>query len=63
MAMVEMRNQTVGWHQGAYKQGDLASKRDKVVPSIGIICIATWGIGWRFALTNKIGLLCHHIPH
>ena len=26
--MVEMRNQTVVWHQGACKQGDLASKRD-----------------------------------
>ena len=28
VAMVEMRNQTVVWLQGAYKQGDLASKRD-----------------------------------
>ena len=28
MAVVEIRNQTVVWHQGAHKQGDLASKRD-----------------------------------
>ena len=62
VAVVEMRNQLVGWHQGAYKQGDLAPREIKVVPLIGIICIAIWGIGWRFALTNKIGLLCYHIP-
>ena len=28
MAVVEMWNQTVVWHQEAHKQGDLVSKRD-----------------------------------
>ena len=28
MAVVEMWNQTVVWHQEAHKQGDFVSKRD-----------------------------------
>ena len=28
VVVVEMGKETVGWHQGAYKQGDLASERD-----------------------------------
>ena len=35
----------------------------RVVPPIGIICIAIWGIGWRFALTNKIGLVKEHLSY
>ena len=27
VAVVEMRNQTVVWHQGAHRQGDLVSRR------------------------------------
>ena len=29
MVVVETRNQTVVWYQGAYKQGDLAYKRNQ----------------------------------
>ena len=45
MAVVEMRNQTVVWNQGHISRGVWLPREIRVVPPIGIICIAIWGIG------------------
>ena len=63
MAVVEMRNQTVVLHQGHISRGIWLPREIRVVPPIGIICIAIWGIGWRFSLTNKIGLIREHLSY
>ena len=57
MAVVEMRNQTVVWHQEAHKQGVRLPREIRVVPPIGIICITIWGIGLWLILAHDIGML------
>ena len=63
MAVVEMRNQTVVWHQEAHKQGVRLPREIVVILPIGIICITIWGIGLWLVLAHDIGMLCHQISH
>ena len=63
MGVVETRNQTVIWYQGAYKQGIWLTREIRLVPPIRIMCIVIWDIGWRLALTNKIGLIREHLSY
>ena len=57
MAVVEMRNQTVVWHQEAHKQGIRFPGKVGVILPIGIICITVWGIRLWFILAHGIGML------
>ena len=34
-----------------------------MVPLIGIICVAVWGICWWLVLAHNISLFSHHISH
>ena len=43
MVVVEMRNQTVVWHQEAHKKGIRLPREIRVILPIGIICITIWG--------------------
>ena len=56
MVVVEVRNQTVVWHQGAHKQGiGFPGKIGMILP-IGIVCITVWSIGLWLVLTYDIGM-------
>ena len=54
VAVVEMRNQTVVWHQGAHRQEDWVSRTVRVIFPIGIVGNTIWGIGLWLVLTYSI---------
>ena len=56
MAVVEMRNQTVVWHQGAHRQGIRFPGEVRVILAIGIVCITVWGIRLWLVLAYDIGM-------
>ena len=57
MDVVEMRNQTVVWHQGAHKQGIRFSGEIGVILPIGIVRITVWGIRLWLVLAHGISML------
>ena len=60
VAMVEMRNQTVVWHQGHIGRGIRFPGEVRVILPIGIVRITVWGIRLWLVLTYDIGIdSCH----
>ena len=56
MAVVEMRNQTVVWHQGAHRQGIRFPGEIGVILPIGIVGITIWGNRLWLVLTYGISM-------
>ena len=61
VAVVEMGNHSVVVHQGGHELEGLASKRDLDYFSSWGYMYWCMGIGWWFALTNKIFLIRKHL--
>ena len=54
MVVVEMRNQTVVWHQGHIGRRIGFQGEVRVIPPIGIVGITVWGIRLCLVLTYGI---------
>ena len=63
VVVVEMGNHSVIVHQGGHELEVWLLRDIGMISPVGAVCIVVWGIGWWFALTNKICLIRKHLAY